>query len=144
MSRAGEGRSVLVTGATGLLGTALSAALRTTLDPNGFPDVFGGLAPTNAREVAAPDPALAESQVVQNARRSVIKVLGTAPSCSRRIEGSAGRGRAGPPRCRSDAVVAGPLPVTPGCGSDGPAVRTPRRAHPMAPVRQSRSSIAAS
>jgi S1-C subfamily serine protease len=67
---------------------ALSSALRSTLDTNGFPDVFGGLAPTNAREVAAPDPALANSQVVQNSKRSVIKVLGTAPSCSRRIEGS--------------------------------------------------------
>ena len=67
---------------------ALSGALRDTLDTNGFPDVFGGLAPTRAREVAAPDPALATSQVVVNARRSVIKVLGTAPSCSRRIEGS--------------------------------------------------------
>jgi len=67
---------------------ALSSALRTTLDTNGFPDVFGGLTPTNAREVAAPDPALANSQVVQNSRRSVLKVLGEAPSCSRNIEGS--------------------------------------------------------
>jgi S1-C subfamily serine protease len=66
----------------------LSGALRDTLDTNGFPDVFGGLARTEAREVAPPDPALATSQVVVNARRSVIKVLGTAPSCSRRIEGS--------------------------------------------------------
>jgi S1-C subfamily serine protease len=67
---------------------ALSAGLRDTLDTNGFPDVFGGLAPTNAREVAAPDKALANSQVVASSKRSVIKVLGTAPSCSRRIEGS--------------------------------------------------------
>ena len=67
---------------------ALSGALRQTLDTNGFPDVFGGLAPTRAREVAPPDPTLAKSQVVLNARRSVLKVLGTAPSCSRRIEGS--------------------------------------------------------
>lgn len=67
---------------------ALSGALRETLDTNGFPDVFGGLAPTRAREVAAPDPALRNSQIVINAKRSVIKVLGTAPSCSRRIEGS--------------------------------------------------------
>jgi S1-C subfamily serine protease len=67
---------------------ALSAALRNTLDTNGFPDVFGGLTPTRAKKVAAPDPALAGSQVVQKAKRSVIKVLGTAPSCSRRIEGS--------------------------------------------------------
>jgi S1-C subfamily serine protease len=67
---------------------ALSAGLRDTLDTNGFPDVFGGLTPTKAREVAAPDPALAKSPVVVNSRKSVIKVLGTAPSCSRRIEGS--------------------------------------------------------
>jgi S1-C subfamily serine protease len=67
---------------------ALSAGLRESLNTNGFPDVFGGLARTNAREVAAPDPRLAKSQVVVNSRKSVIKVLGTAPSCSRRIEGS--------------------------------------------------------
>ncbi|GGQ43602.1 MarP family serine protease [Couchioplanes azureus] len=67
---------------------ALSAGLRESLDTNGFPDVFGGLTRTNAREVAAPDPALAKSQVVVNSRKSVLKVLGTAPSCSRRIEGS--------------------------------------------------------
>ena len=67
---------------------ALSSALRDTLDTNGFPDVFGGLTPTQARDVAAPDPALKGSQIVQKSKRSVIKVLGTAPSCSRRIEGS--------------------------------------------------------
>jgi S1-C subfamily serine protease len=67
---------------------ALSSALRETLDTNGFPDVFGGLAPTRTKEVAAPDPALKGSQIVQKSKRSVIKVLGTAPSCSRRIEGS--------------------------------------------------------
>jgi S1-C subfamily serine protease len=67
---------------------ALSSALRDTLDTSGFPDVFGGLAPTQAREVAAPDPALKGSQIVQKSKRSVLKVLGTAPSCSRRIEGT--------------------------------------------------------
>ncbi len=67
---------------------ALSSALRDTLNTSGFPDLFGGLTPTRAKEVAAPDPALAGSQVVQRSRRSVLKVLGTAPSCSRRIEGS--------------------------------------------------------
>lgn len=67
---------------------ALSDKLRNTVDTQGFPEVFGELAPTRAREVAAPDPALAGSRVVANARQSVVKVLGTAPSCSRRIEGS--------------------------------------------------------
>jgi S1-C subfamily serine protease len=67
---------------------ALSSALRDTLDTSGFPNVLGGLSPTNAKEVAAPDPKLANSQVVQKSKKSVLKVLGTAPSCSRRIEGS--------------------------------------------------------
>ncbi len=66
---------------------ALTADLRQTLY-NGFPDVRGSLTRTNAREVAAPDPALAKAPVVVGSRKSVIKVLGTAPSCSRRIEGS--------------------------------------------------------
>ena len=67
---------------------ALSESLRETVDTRGFPDVFGGLTATRAREVAAPDPALAGSQVVINSRRSVVKVLGSAESCGRRIEGS--------------------------------------------------------
>ncbi|ASW57035.1 MarP family serine protease [Plantactinospora sp. KBS50] len=67
---------------------ALSTALRDTVDTNGFPDVFGGLTPTRAREVSPPDPSLAGSRVVASSERSVVKVLGTAPSCSRRIEGS--------------------------------------------------------
>jgi S1-C subfamily serine protease len=67
---------------------SLSSGLRDTLDTNGFPDVFGGLARTQAREVAAPDPALAGSKVVKDSKSSVLKVLGSAPSCSRRIEGT--------------------------------------------------------
>ncbi|MFB9238518.1 MarP family serine protease [Plantactinospora siamensis] len=67
---------------------ALSNALRDTVDTNGFPDVFNGLTPTRAREVAPPDPTLRNSRVVASSQRSVVKVLGTAPSCSRRIEGS--------------------------------------------------------
>ena len=35
----------------------------------------------------APDRALAESAVVTRSKRSVVKVLGAAPTCSRRIEG---------------------------------------------------------
>lgn len=83
--------SALLTGVDRLMppqAEQLSGALRDTLDTNDFPDVFGGLTRTRAREVEPPDPALANSQVVVNARRSVVKVLGTAPSCSRRIEGS--------------------------------------------------------
>lgn len=66
----------------------LSQALRDTVDTRGFPDVFGELSPTQVRQVPAPNPALARSPVVRSLHRSVVKVLGTAPSCSRRIEGS--------------------------------------------------------
>jgi S1-C subfamily serine protease len=67
---------------------ALSDDLRQTVDTRGFPEVFGGLTPTRVREVPKPDPALAGSPLVLAAHSSVVKVLGTAPSCSRRIEGS--------------------------------------------------------
>jgi S1-C subfamily serine protease len=67
---------------------ALSNKLRETVDTRGFPNVFGGLQPTRVREVEPPDPKLAKSAAVANGRKSVVKVLGTAPSCSRRIEGS--------------------------------------------------------
>jgi S1-C subfamily serine protease len=66
----------------------LTEALRETVDTNGFPEVFGDLVPTQVREVPEPDPRLAGSQVVARSESSVVKVLGTAPSCSRRIEGS--------------------------------------------------------
>lgn len=66
----------------------LTDALRDTVDTNGFPEVFGDLVPTEVREVPEPDPRLRGSQVVARSENSVVKVLGTAPSCSRRIEGS--------------------------------------------------------
>ncbi len=62
--------------------------LRDTIAGGEFPNVFGDLTPTRAREVPAPDPALVGSPVVAAAHNSVVKVTGTAPSCGRRIEGS--------------------------------------------------------
>ncbi|HEX5741962.1 MAG TPA: MarP family serine protease [Pilimelia sp.] len=67
---------------------AMSQRLRDAVDTRGFPDVFDGLDATRVTEVAAPDPALARSVAVTAGRRSVVKVLGTASACSRRIEGS--------------------------------------------------------
>jgi S1-C subfamily serine protease len=66
----------------------LSQALRETVDTNDFPNVFSGLTPTRVKDVPAPDPKLAGLPVVQAGKKSVVKVLGTAPSCSRKIEGS--------------------------------------------------------
>ncbi|MEU4562499.1 MarP family serine protease [Actinoplanes sp. NPDC023936] len=83
--------SAILSGINGLMpeqAQALSSALRDTLDTSGFPDVFGGLARTQAKEVAEPDPKLKSSKVVQESKKSVLKVLGAAPSCSRRIEGT--------------------------------------------------------
>jgi S1-C subfamily serine protease len=67
---------------------ALSDALRHSVDTRGFPNVFGDLDPTQVRQVPPPNSALAGSAVVSQAKRSVVKILGSAPSCSRKIEGS--------------------------------------------------------
>lgn len=64
------------------------ASFRRLVDDRGFPEVFGGLAPTQVAEVDPPDPALAQSAVVQAVRPSVLKVTGVAESCRRRIEGT--------------------------------------------------------
>jgi S1-C subfamily serine protease len=53
-----------------------------------FPDVFDPLTPTKVRDVQAPNPQLARAPAVTAARRSTVKVLGLAPSCDRRLEGS--------------------------------------------------------
>ncbi len=67
---------------------SLYNGLRDSIADSDFPDVFGGLTPTDVTDVPAPDPQLAKSDAVQTAKRSAAKILGTAPSCSRRIEGS--------------------------------------------------------
>lgn len=62
--------------------------LQETIANGDFPNVFGDLDPTRAREVPAPDPALAGSPAVELASQSTVKITGSAPSCGRRIEGS--------------------------------------------------------
>lgn len=58
------------------------------LDTSGLPNVLGPFGRTPITEVAAPDPALQSSDVVQRTRASVLKVRSAAPSCSRRLEGT--------------------------------------------------------
>lgn len=53
-----------------------------------FPQVLGPLTPTEVKPVAPPNSALANSEVVKAAQASVVKVIGQAPSCDRRLEGS--------------------------------------------------------
>ncbi|MFJ9826640.1 MarP family serine protease [Streptomyces sp. NPDC101160] len=58
------------------------------LAQNGFPQVFSPFANEPITEVRPPDPALAHSPVADRAKRSVVKVVGTAPSCGKVLEGS--------------------------------------------------------
>jgi S1-C subfamily serine protease len=53
-----------------------------------FPEVFGPLTPTQVTEVQAPDPRLVNAPAVARAKRSTVKVLGVAPGCDRRLEGT--------------------------------------------------------
>ena len=64
------------------------AAFRRLVDQNGFPQVFGGIGPERIHQVAPPDPALAGSPVVRQVTPSIVKIVGVADSCSRRLEGS--------------------------------------------------------
>ena len=64
------------------------ASFRRLVDDRGFPEVFGGLAPTQVVDVAPPDPAVSASAVVQAAQPSVLKITGVAESCRRRVEGT--------------------------------------------------------
>jgi len=54
---------------------------------SGFPQVFGRLGHEPA-PVAPPDPKIALAKAVWAARSSVVKIVGMAPECSRRLEGS--------------------------------------------------------
>ncbi|MFE0928802.1 MarP family serine protease [Streptomyces mutabilis] len=55
---------------------------------NGFPQVFSPFANEPITEVQPPDPALANSQVPVRAKRSIVKVMGTAPDCGKVLEGT--------------------------------------------------------
>ncbi|MCX4512330.1 MarP family serine protease [Streptomyces sp. NBC_01619] len=58
------------------------------LAQNGFPQVFSPFANEPITEVRAPDPALVDSPVAARAQRSIVKVVGTAPSCNKVLEGT--------------------------------------------------------
>ncbi|MFI8850280.1 MarP family serine protease [Streptomyces sp. 891-h] len=58
------------------------------LAKNGYPQVFSPFSREPIREVRPPDPKLAGSPVAERAKRSIVKVVGTAPSCRKELEGS--------------------------------------------------------
>ncbi|MFD1829122.1 MarP family serine protease [Streptomyces desertarenae] len=55
---------------------------------NGFPQVFSPFANEPITSVEPPDPALAGSPAVDRAKRSIVKVVGTAPDCGKVLEGT--------------------------------------------------------
>lgn len=58
------------------------------LAQNGFPQVFSPFANEPITDVQAPDPALVGSPVAARAKQSIVKVVGTAPSCGKVLEGT--------------------------------------------------------
>jgi S1-C subfamily serine protease len=62
--------------------------LRRLLASGPYTQVFSALGAESALGVAPPDPAVLQSPGLRVARNSVVKVMGVAPSCTRRIEGS--------------------------------------------------------
>ncbi|PSK99410.1 colicin V production protein [Murinocardiopsis flavida] len=82
------------------------STFRRIVDQSAFPQVFSGLGSGQPAEVDAPDPDVLSTPKLREASKSIVKVLGTAPSCQRRVEGT---GFAyGPDRIMTNAhVVAG-------------------------------------
>ncbi|MFI1828385.1 MarP family serine protease [Streptomyces sp. NPDC020412] len=58
------------------------------LAQNGFPQVFSPFSNEPINKVAAPDPALVGSPVAATAKKSIVKVVGTANSCGKVLEGT--------------------------------------------------------
>ncbi|MFF3553652.1 MarP family serine protease [Streptomyces tsukubensis] len=58
------------------------------LAQNGFPQVFSRFSDESIKEVRPPDPALAGSPVVARAKKSIVKVVGTADNCGKVLEGT--------------------------------------------------------
>lgn len=61
---------------------------RRIVDQSAFPQVFSGLGTGELAEVDPPDPDVLTTPELIESSRSVVKVLGTAPSCQRRVEGT--------------------------------------------------------
>ncbi|MCN9241786.1 MarP family serine protease [Streptomyces sp. RY43-2] len=64
------------------------ADFSSVLAQNGFPQVFSPFANEPITDVQPPDPALAKSAVATRAQHSIVKVVGTAQSCGKVLEGT--------------------------------------------------------
>jgi S1-C subfamily serine protease len=64
------------------------ADFSSVLAQNGFPQVFSPFSNEPITNVQPPDPALAGSPVATRAKRSIVKVVGTATGCGKVLEGT--------------------------------------------------------
>ncbi|MFM9372336.1 MarP family serine protease [Streptomyces sp. Da 82-17] len=64
------------------------ADFSSVLAQNGFPQVFSPFSNEPITEVQAPDPKLRNSPVADRAKQSIVKVMGTATSCNKVLEGT--------------------------------------------------------
>ncbi|MFF8383866.1 MarP family serine protease [Streptomyces kanasensis] len=69
-------------------GSTLFKDFSAVLAQNGFPQVFNPFANEPITEVRPPDPALVNSPVAARAKDSIVKVVGTARSCGKVLEGT--------------------------------------------------------
>lgn len=67
--------------------TGLSA-FRRLIDDSDFPRVFDGIVTPAPPSAAPPDPTIAGGSLAGQVRSRVLKITGTAPDCSRRLEGT--------------------------------------------------------
>ena len=84
-------RSAVLRAVDGVMPSAartMFSDFRSLLASGPYVQVFGALGAEPALTVAAPDPAVLNAKGLVTARDSIVKVIGVAPSCSRRIEGS--------------------------------------------------------
>jgi S1-C subfamily serine protease len=58
------------------------------VNKSGFPQVFGGLGGESLVDVPPPDTKVLNTPELRAARRSIVKIVGTAPSCQKKIEGT--------------------------------------------------------
>lgn len=66
----------------------LFSSFQSVLDERGLPQVFSGLAREPIAPVAAPKGSVVASVGVRTAARSIVRVVGEARECSRRVEGT--------------------------------------------------------
>ncbi|WP_043265411.1 MarP family serine protease [Streptomyces sp. CT34] len=64
------------------------ADFSSALAQNGFPQVFTPFSNEPITSVPAPDPQLANGPVAADAKHSIVKIVGKAPSCGKVLEGS--------------------------------------------------------